>query len=291
MGPVITWRPVGRAELLEVSGADPYVTFAVGAQAHAVVGEHGWAVLHPWRPTGHWGGGAFVHPGAPADAESAALSALLARAPDTVLEWFSTAPGRALQAPAGLSLGGSGRWDFLTTDTAPSIRDEAARTAADSSEVHLVELDDARDAAEIEDFGREHNADFEGFPGWGFAELWLGLRDSAGALRGVGGMHLLATDVPHLSGIVVDRRHRGRGLHGPLVPDPDASAGLRAQRDAGAGGTSASTRSAATRTSPTVNSTVSPRREARTWVASSAYSGCCATTHAPASLLEGMGPP
>ena len=202
----MTWHPIGHAELLEVSDHDPYVEFAVRPDAFAVAGEHGWAVMHPWRPTGHWGGGAFVTSDAPAEAESQALVALLAQAPETLLEWFSTRPGRTLEVPAGFAVGGSGRWDFLTT------RELAPVGAELPIGCELVELDDAADAAQLEAFGRTHNADFEGFPGHGFGVLWLGLRDGGGALLAIGGLHLLATDAPHLSGIVVDRAQRGSGL-------------------------------------------------------------------------------
>jgi GNAT superfamily N-acetyltransferase len=209
----VTWRPVDHAELLEVSDGDPYVEFAVRPDAFGVVGEHGWAAMHPWRPTGHWGGGAFVSPDAPGETESQALLALLEQAPQTPLEWFSTRPGRTLEVPAGLAVGGSGGWDFLTT------REPAPIGAALPAGCALVELDDAVDAAQLEAFGRAHNADFEGFPGHGYGVLWLGLRDAGGTLVAIGGLHLLATGAPHLSGIVVDRAQRGRGLGRALTAE------------------------------------------------------------------------
>jgi ribosomal protein S18 acetylase RimI-like enzyme len=42
--------------------------------------------------------------------------------------------------------------------------------------------------------------------------LWLGLLDGAAELTGIGALHALDTGLPHVSGIVVDARHRGRGL-------------------------------------------------------------------------------
>lgn len=203
----MSWRAADRDELLEATGASPYVDVAVPADAVAIVGEHGWAAMHPWRPSGHWGGAALVAPGAPPEAESQALAELLALAPDTPLEWFSTSAERQLAAPPGFLVDGSGRWDFLSTRV-----DVPPAGAVFPGDLELLELDDATDAAELEAFGRAHNTDFEGFPGHGFSVLWLGLRDASSALVAIGGMHLLATGAPHLSGIVVDRAQRGRGI-------------------------------------------------------------------------------
>ena len=208
----MTWRRVDHEELLRRSGGDPYVEFAVPVEAVAVVGEHGWAAMHPWRPTGHWGGAAIADDDAPPETESRALEALLSCAPDTPLEWFSTRAGRELTVPGGFRADGGGSWDFLSTRKVPPL-------AGLSGDLRLVELDDAADAAELAAFGRGHNPEFEGFPGHGYGVLWLGLRDSEGALVGIGGMHLLATGAPHLSGIVVDRAQRGRGLGRALTAE------------------------------------------------------------------------
>lgn len=201
----MTWRRVDHEELLRRSGDDPYVELAVPVEAVAVVGEHGWAAMHPWRPTGHWGGAAIADEDAPPETESRALAALLSCAPDTPLEWFSTRAGRELTVPGGFRVDGAGAWDFLSTRKVPPLADGPG-------DLRLVELDDATDAAELATFGRAHNPEFEGFPGRGYGVLWLGLRDAEGALVGIGGMHLLATGSPHLSGIVVDQTQRGRGL-------------------------------------------------------------------------------
>lgn len=199
------WQRVDHAALLQASGADPYVELAVPGDCVAVLGEHGWAVLHPWRPSGHIGGAAVVAHDAPTDAESAALAALLSLAPETPLEWFSTSAGRELTVPGTFRVTGEGSWDFLSTRQVPRAPDLPAG-------LELVELDDTADAPVLEEFGRTHNPEFEGFPGHGFAALWLGVRDPGGDLIAIGGMHLLATGAPHLSGIVVDRAQRGRGL-------------------------------------------------------------------------------
>lgn len=208
----MTWRSVDRAELLRTTGEDTYVRMACGPEAVGVVGEHGWAALHRWRPSGHWGGLAVVRPGAPEDAESRALAALLEAAPDLPLEWFSTAAGRDLDLPAGLTLTGSGRWDFLSTRTAPA-------PIALPHGLAVVTLEDTADAQRLQDFGSTHNDDFEGFPGHGFSLLWRAVVGSRGDLLAVGSLHELDTGMPHLSGLVVHRDHRGRGLGRLLTVD------------------------------------------------------------------------
>lgn len=228
------WSQVDRDELLEISGRDPYVRFATGSELIAVAGEPGWACVGPWRPGArHWGGAAVVSPGSGQEAESTALAALADLAADAgqTLEWFSTGDGRALSIPEGLCGNGSGRWAFLWTEfltepagigarqrSAPQdggMQQPAARDGAGTREgtgLEVVELDDHLDAGRIDDFGRRHSTTFEGFPGQGFASVWLGLRDAGQELLAVGAIHDLASGIPHLAGIVVHADHRGRGL-------------------------------------------------------------------------------
>lgn len=184
---------------------DPFIRYAAPADALAVAGPLGWGVLARWRPHGHWGGAAIVAPGAPSDAESGALAALLTLAEErgAVPEWFSTTPGRGLVAPPGWELGRGGTWAFMWTDGG-----RALRPAPDG----LIELDDVADAERIQTFGLTHNPAFEGFPGHGFASLWLGALDPSGELSAVGAIHVLASGAAHLSGIVVRPDLRGTGL-------------------------------------------------------------------------------
>ncbi len=203
----MTWARIDRTELLELSAQDPWVRWATSSQVLAVAGEHGWACVGPWRPQlAYWGGAAVVCPGSDERAESEALEILAAMAQEqgVAVEWFSTHQGRGLQTPEGLATTGSGRWDFMWTRELPE--------APPVDGVDLVELRDAEDAELIEEFGRHHNPTFEGYPGRGFATLWLAARDRAGELLGVGAVHELASGMPHLSGIVVDGAHRGRGV-------------------------------------------------------------------------------
>lgn len=197
------WTALDRAELLERTD-DPFVRYAAPPDALTVAGPQGWACLLRWREHGHWGGGAIVPDTADPGAESEAFAALvdLAHGRGVVPEWFSTAPGRTLRLPAGLTESGSGRWAFLWTTDADDLPGAPAG---------LVELDDRRDAEEIEAFGRAHNPDFEGFPGHGFSTLWLGVRDAEG-LAAVGALHQLGSGAPHLAGIVVREGLRGHGL-------------------------------------------------------------------------------
>lgn len=211
----MTWRSVDRAGLLDASGNDPYVELTCGDVAVGVVGEHGWACLHRWRPTGHWGGAAVVHDDAPDDAETSALAALLEAGPEVPLEWFSTADGRNLQLPGQLRCSGSGRWDFLSTRTAPPA-------VALPEGFALVELDDTADADALEQFGRRHNPDFEGFPGRGFSLLWLGparrRRDGPAPARGGRGHRGDRSHQPRLAPPRGPPRRHPAGAHGRVGP-------------------------------------------------------------------------
>lgn len=218
----MTWEPLDREALLRLTD-DPFVRYAVPTDALAVAGPHGWASLGRWRPQGHWGGLAVAGPDGPADTESHALAVLTERLAEQGLrpEWFSTVgAARELSAPAGQRVDGSGRWAFMWTTSERDLP-----PAPDG----VVELDDVTDAVEIETFGRSHNPDFEGFPGRGYARLWLGVRD-AGGLAAVGAVHVLPTGVPHLSGIVVrpDLRRTGLGtrLTAELTRRAIAAAGV-----------------------------------------------------------------
>lgn len=114
--------------------------------------------------------------------------------------------------PARFELTGSGCWEFLSTRTTPE-------PAPLPDGMEWVTLDDAADAERLHEFGTAHNDDFEGFPGQGFSLLWRAVVDSRGDLVAIGALHELDTGLPHLSGLVVDQRYRGRGLGGALTVD------------------------------------------------------------------------
>lgn len=206
----VTWRQIDRSELLQVSGHDPFVRWVTTSEVLAVADEdrQGWACVGPWRPGNrHWGGAAIVTQGVARQAESEALELLneLAQTRGVGLEWFSTAVGRSLQLPSDQHSTGSGEWDFMWADRLAGEQPAGER-------VDMVELDDQDDAEELASFGSTHNANFEGFPGRGFATLWLGVRAAPGELRAIGALHELASGIPHVSGIVVAPSHRGQGL-------------------------------------------------------------------------------
>lgn len=199
----MTWTHTPISDLPD----DPFIRYAALPDSLAVTSPLGWAVLLRWRPHGHWGGAAIVADDAPADAESQAFAALadLARERGITVEWFSTVPGRELAMPPGLTETGNGRWAFMWTETVPETRSRSRSRAT------FDELDDRRHAVTIESFGRANSDDFEGFPGHGFATLWLSLSDGQD-LAAVGGLHELGSGAPHLAGVVVRRDVRRSGF-------------------------------------------------------------------------------
>lgn len=206
------WHEVDRAELLARSGGDPFLRWATDDRLLAVANGDSWAWLHPWRPGGrHWGG-AFVGPdhdgGALAGSALSRLQAL-AQARGVTPEWFSTTNGGALHLPAGWDTAGIGEWDFMWAE---------GGSEQAPPQLEFTELDDAADAEEIDTFGRAHNAAFEGFPGHGYALLWLAVREGD-ELVAIGALHALATGVPHLAGIVTHGDRRGQGLGQAMVTE------------------------------------------------------------------------
>ncbi|WP_151526245.1 GNAT family N-acetyltransferase [Serinicoccus kebangsaanensis] len=213
----MTWRQVDRDELLHHSARDPFVRFATSHELLAVAGPHGWACVSPWRPgSRHWGGAAVVEAGAPARAETDALAAIVDAAGDEVaLEWFSTEDRRGLDLPEAYASTGSGRWSFLWCE-----EETCATVPAGLGELGLevVELDDREDADLLHAFGRTHGEDpYMGFPGHGFASLWLAVRDEVGRMVAVGALHELGSGMPHLAGIVVRPQRRGQGIGAMLT--------------------------------------------------------------------------
>ena len=206
------WRQVDRAELLSLSGEDPFLRWATDDRVLAIAGPAGWAWLHPWRPAGrHWGG-AFVgtdHDGGALAGSALSRLIVLAQARGITPEWFSTIDGSELALPTGWERAGAGEWHFMWTEEV---------TAPAPAELAFVELDDAVDAAELDAFGQAHNPAFEGFPGIGYALLWLGVREGD-ELVAIGALHALATGTPHLAGIVTHTDHRGRGLGEAMVTE------------------------------------------------------------------------
>lgn len=107
-----------------------------------------------------------------------------------------------LEDRLGDRIAGGGDWDWMWTTSAPPVLD---------AEADLVELDDARDAAEIIALNTIGSPTAESDPGSGRTEVWLGARVH-GTLVAAGAIHRTPGGAPHLAGIVVDPRMRGRGL-------------------------------------------------------------------------------
>ncbi|WP_137121958.1 GNAT family N-acetyltransferase [Segeticoccus rhizosphaerae] len=137
------------------------------------------------------------------------LDRLLARLQDTgELAQFPVTSVSLPQHAAGLharyfgtSTGGDWEWMWSTT-TPPVFAQEKA----------LVELDDTGDLAEITALLEQGNPTTHAHPGEGVTELWLGVRDDAGALVACAALHRNHAGHPHLSGITVAAHLRGRRL-------------------------------------------------------------------------------
>jgi len=96
---------------------------------------------------------------------------------------------------------GGGDWDWMWTTRRPTV----------PTDVALVDLDDTRDAEEITALAAE-NPRFEGFPGTGASEQWVGVRDAEGRLVACGAIQRLPSGVAHLGGILTASDHRRQGL-------------------------------------------------------------------------------
>lgn len=107
-----------------------------------------------------------------------------------------------LEECLGERIGGGGDWDWMWTERMPEQL---------PAEDTLEELDDQRDAAAITALNEIGNPTAESEPGTGRTRQWLGARDG-GELVAAGAMHLTPGGAPHLAGVVVHPRMRGRGL-------------------------------------------------------------------------------
>ncbi|OYN91227.1 GNAT family N-acetyltransferase [Parenemella sanctibonifatiensis] len=94
-------------------------------------------------------------------------------------------------------------WEWMSTQSVPP---------AQPGEERIVELDDIRDAEEIDAFSRTHNPRAWAQAGTGVMDHWVGMRGPRGELQAVGGAEHENSGAPHLAGIVVAADLRGRGL-------------------------------------------------------------------------------
>ena len=107
-----------------------------------------------------------------------------------------------LETRLGARLDAGGDWDWMWTDRLPGVL---------PAEAQLVHLDDSHDAAAIRALNEIGSPTAESEPGSGRTELWLGARDG-GRLVAAGAIHRTPGGAPHLAGIVVHPKARGRGL-------------------------------------------------------------------------------
>ncbi|WP_298886547.1 GNAT family N-acetyltransferase [uncultured Serinicoccus sp.] len=201
-------RLTSHAELLSLSGDDPWVRWALPDPLQGEVWVHdGVALVQRLGPRpGFWvaplrGRGTTTESGRVRTAltqlrQGGHLQRLGARA-------VSVPQEHAEVAHAVLDLGDGGDWDWMWTTSQPAV---------DARERDVIPLDDRRDAAELEHFTREHNPRVWTEIGTGRVHHWVGVRGPDGGLVAVGGAEREATGVPHLAGIVTAAPHRGAGL-------------------------------------------------------------------------------
>ncbi|MGB3954960.1 MAG: GNAT family N-acetyltransferase [Brooklawnia sp.] len=195
------WRVASRDELLDASGADPYVACEVPVDGVGLVGPQGWVALRGWDD--HRAGATAVlttQPDAAAGVELVAATHRLASEGGWRLAWFTCEDG--IELPLAEPWQAGGNWVWMST----------TQLADDDAQWPLVELDDDADAEELRAFALPINPLWEGDPGQGRNRYWLGARDETGRLIGCGTVHDTATGVGHLAGLVVDPAVRGRGL-------------------------------------------------------------------------------
>lgn len=109
----------------------------------------------------------------------------------------------AAEVEARFAVTGGGDWEWMWT---------SRRVPPTAAPVAFIGLEDTRDAHEIAAFAAAENPRFEGFPGTGLSERWLGVRDEVGALVACGAVQRTPAGTAHLAGVLVAGRHRGRGL-------------------------------------------------------------------------------
>src|SRR5690606_16019996 len=179
-GLTVARRVTSYAELLELTGGDPYVRWGVpdplAGEVLAVPG----AVAVERRGRRH---GLVVVP-TPGDHPARGVDRMLAAIAEEGhverlgLRSLSVPQEHSALLEARFRLDGGGDWDWMWTTTAPGPV---------PGEERLVELDDTADAAELVELAA-HSPRGEGEPGTGVSELWLGIRDDHGRLVAAGAM-------------------------------------------------------------------------------------------------------
>ncbi|NLW99953.1 MAG: GNAT family N-acetyltransferase [Actinomycetales bacterium] len=199
-------RPVAaHAELLEISASDPWVRWGLSATMPEPAWVDGTMAVIPrmGRRPGFW-----VTPLVGAVAPEQLRAALLWLRDSGEIERLSASGLSVPQEHLAIAedvfyLTDGGDWEWMWTTTEPPL---------DPREALVEELDDREDAEEISAFSHANNPRVWTEIGTGRVGRWLGLRDPKGRLIAVGGVEVEDSGVPHLSGIVTAREHRGQGL-------------------------------------------------------------------------------
>lgn len=198
-------RPVpSHAELLDLTGGDPYVRLGIPdpLPTTALLGTRAVAVeRHGWRH-------GFVVLPLPGGGVHDVANLLVALRDEGHLRErgvrsLTVPQPYAALLPRLFELGPGGDWEWMWTTEPPQPV---------PGEERLVPLDDDLHARELEGLSRAHSPRGEGDPGSGTTLHWLGVRDARGALVAAGGLQRLASGAPHLAGIVVATPLRGAGL-------------------------------------------------------------------------------
>lgn len=192
------------AELLELTGGDPFVRWGIPDPLAGYVSANDGAVAV--ERFGRRGRGLWVFPFAAGGTDDIRdLLDQLAAGPvrDLAITGISVPQGNEVLIDETFGPGPSGNWDWMwTTDAPPRV----------DLEDRLIPLDDTADADELAALASAHSPTGEGDPGTGRTQLWLGLRNARGELAAAGAMQLWESGAPHLAGIVTHADYRGQGL-------------------------------------------------------------------------------
>lgn len=196
-------RITSHADLLDLTGADPFVRWGIPdpLTGEVLAGRGAVAVERCGRRgRGLW---VFPHSGGGSAQVRELLESLAGVVDELGITGISLPQQYADQLAAVYDLGDGGEWDWMWTTRIPPVV---------PSEDQLVSLDDTADADELTELSTAHSPTAEGDPGTGRTRLWLGVRTPTGELVAAGAMQLLDSGAPHLAGIVTHGAHRGHGL-------------------------------------------------------------------------------
>lgn len=200
------WSLHDHSDAQAIAGDDSLIACWLAPDSRLYATDGAWAMLNQERP-GYWSIMMEAQPGF--DKLDEAIDELgdYARSFGGDLGWASF----TASIPAALKGDWSYHDQWVWLGTKALAREPEPRWA-------IVELDDTDDADEINEFGMRHNPRFEGDPGKGITDIWLGVREpETGRLLGIGGVHRTANGHGNLGGYVVDEACRGTGIGTDLL--------------------------------------------------------------------------